>query len=105
MRARTKPLSNSNNTCCQQALEVSLASVPSADTFAVLAQAVLKHLLYMRQQMPAPFHDLAEVRTCAASLTGFVVFDSIRIHEVHVHCVPGSCLHTTAGARLPTLHP
>ena len=73
MRARTKSRVNSKDTCCQQSLDVSLASVPSADTFAVLAQAVLKHLLYMRQQIPAPFHDLAEVQTCVASLTGVAV--------------------------------
>ncbi len=64
-------------TCCQQVLDISLASVPSADTFAVLAQAVLKHLLYMRQQIPAPFYDLAEVQTCIASITGFLVLYSI----------------------------
>ena len=77
MRARTKSRVNSNDTCRQQALDVSLASVPSADTFAVLAQAVLKHLLYMRQQIPAPFHDLAEVKTCATSLSGVGVSFSV----------------------------
>ena len=76
MRARTNRLSKSKDTCCQQA-NISLASVPSADTFAVLAQAVLKHLLYMRQQIPAPFHDLAEVQTCVASLNGFAVLYSV----------------------------
>lgn len=77
MRARTKAHSNSNDTCCQQALDVSLASVQSADTFAVLAQAVLKHLLYMRQQIPVPFHDLAEVQSCVASLTYVVVLYTV----------------------------
>ena len=72
MLARTKLRHRSKDTCRQQALDVSLASVPSADTFAVLAQAVLKHLLYMRQQIPAPFHDLAKVQTCGTSLTGVV---------------------------------
>ena len=47
----------------QEALDISLASVPSAGTFAVLAQAVLKHLLFMRQQIPAPFHILEEVQS------------------------------------------
>ena len=53
----------SKDTCCQHTLEIGLASVPSADAFAVLAQAVLKHLLYMRQQIPAPFDNLEEVQT------------------------------------------
>ena len=48
----------------QLTLNIRLPAPPSPHALAVVVQAVLKHLLYMRQQIPAPFSNLAEVSNC-----------------------------------------
>jgi len=69
VHART---ARARDACAQLMIHIRVPSTPHPDAFAVVLQAILTHLLFMREQMPAPFSDLLEVRSfaenCAVSL-------------------------------------
>ena len=53
------------SSCAQLMILVRVPSTPPPDAFAIVLQALLKHLFFLREQMPAPFSDLLEVRRFA----------------------------------------